>query len=174
MASIQLLTEESLIEIKQYLSTDPFWSAYFKDYSLLGSRKFGMHLAIMSEPFYSYILDGSKQMESRFSKNQIAPFNSVSPGDVILFKKSSVLDFCVGLITKVTYYQLNPNLVVKFRDTYAKSLMAFDDEFWRQRMGSKYATLMKISDVKPIDPVVINKKDRRGWVKLIDKGEVLI
>lgn len=172
--SKQLITEESLAIIKQSLIGDTFWGSYFEDYSLFGERKFGMHLAIMSEPFYSYVLDGSKTMESRFSKNQIAPYYSVQPGDAILFKKAGATDFCIGLIWEITFYQLTPELIIKFRDTYAKDLMAFDDEFWRQRISSKYGTLMKISNVSPVDPIEINKKDRRGWVKLIDKGEVLL
>ena len=48
---------------------------------------FSVHLAILLEPYLQYILDGTKTVESRFSKNRIAPYNMVEPGDVVLLKK---------------------------------------------------------------------------------------
>ena len=37
-----------------------------------------LHLGIFTEPYLTYMLDGKKTIESRFSKNKIAPYNQKS------------------------------------------------------------------------------------------------
>ncbi len=35
------------------------------------------HLAVMHEPYLSYVLEGRKTIESRFSRHRVAPFDQV-------------------------------------------------------------------------------------------------
>ena len=48
-----------------------------------------LHLGIFSEPYLTYMLEGNKTIESRFSKNKIAPYKKISKEDIVLLKKSS-------------------------------------------------------------------------------------
>jgi len=66
---------------------DPFWEPYLGPLSD-GRSTFALHLAVMVEPFLSYMLEGRKTIESRFSVKRTAPFNRIHPGDVILLKKA--------------------------------------------------------------------------------------
>ncbi|MCI9434957.1 MAG: hypothetical protein HFI86_06785 [Bacilli bacterium] len=36
-----------------------------------------IHLGIFSEPYLTYMLEGKKTIESRFSKNKIVPYNKI-------------------------------------------------------------------------------------------------
>lgn len=36
-----------------------------------------IHLGIFSEPYLTYMLEGKKTVESRLSKNKIAPYNQI-------------------------------------------------------------------------------------------------
>ena len=47
-----------------------------------------VHLGIFSEPYLTYILDGKKIIDSRFSKNKIAPYNQITKKDIVIVKKS--------------------------------------------------------------------------------------
>src|SRR5260370_23796787 len=49
---------------------------------------YGIHIAVMVEPFLSYILDGTKTIESRFSKNLIPPYRRITPGDLVFLNAS--------------------------------------------------------------------------------------
>lgn len=66
----------------------------------------GIHLAIMIEPFLGYILNGKKTIESRFSKNLIAPHRRIVPGDLVLLKAGPIVaSFCASSVefVELTY-----------------------------------------------------------------------
>lgn len=46
------------------------------------------HIAIFRQPFFDMVLCGEKTIESRWSKNKIAPYHRVNIGDDILLKLS--------------------------------------------------------------------------------------
>lgn len=46
------------------------------------------HIAILRQPFFDMILNGTKTIESRFSMNKCAPYNMVKAGDIILLKET--------------------------------------------------------------------------------------
>lgn len=43
-----------------------------------------VHLGIFSDPYLTYMLDGLKSIESRFSKNRIAPYNKITKDDIVI------------------------------------------------------------------------------------------
>ena len=55
----------------------------------LEERNMGrLHVAVMTEPYFSLVLAGKKTMESRFSQRKIAPWGKVAAGDTVILKKS--------------------------------------------------------------------------------------
>lgn len=46
-----------------------------------------VHLGIFIKPHLIYILDGKKTVESRFSKNKIAPYNQMTKNGIVIVKK---------------------------------------------------------------------------------------
>lgn len=136
-----------------------------------GSRlSAGIHIAIMVEPFLGYILDGRKTVESRFSKNLIAPHHRIVPGDLVLLKAGRV---CAAFrASSVEFVELRASERVRLRRDYSDVICA-DEEFWAARQDKRYATLVGISDVKALTPLTVAKRDRRGWLVLRAPTELL-
>ena len=161
------LTEEMVKNLKESTCGNRFWERYLEDLSASAPIPFSVHLAVLLEPYLRFILDGSKTVESRFSKNRIAPFKSVEQGDVVLLKKASakaVSGLCV--VRKVWYYQLDVDTWDQIRGGFTRALRAEDPLFWEQRKSAQFATLMRISEVQALPPIEVIKHDRRGWVVL--------
>lgn len=161
------LTEELVDLLKRSTDRHQFWRQYLEKLSVSEPSPFSVHLAILLEPYLQYILDGTKTVESRFSRNRIAPYSMVEPGDVVLLKKvaaRSISGMCV--VRKVWFYQLNPETWSQIRNGFSKALRADDSSFWQQRETAQFATLMRIAEVHPLPPIEVPKRDRRGWVIL--------
>jgi hypothetical protein len=129
----------------------------------------GIHLAVFVEPFLRYILEGTKTVESRFSLTRRAPFGKVEPGDVVLIKKSGGPIVAACRVAQAWFYDLDPSSWEDVRG-FAQPLCAQDPLFWSSRAKAKYATLLRIEDVRLLTPVTISKKDRRGWLVLRNAG----
>jgi hypothetical protein len=119
----------------------------------------------MNEPYLTYILDGSKTIESRFSINRCAPHGAVAQGDLILFKASGGPIIGIGRASWVESLDLTPDSWNRIRDRYLRRLRV-TDKFLQEKQDAAYATLIGVQDVRTIDPFGIAKKDRRGWVVL--------
>jgi hypothetical protein len=129
-------------------------------------RKGGtVHLAVMTEPFLSYILDGKKTIESRFSKNAVAPFGRVSAGELVLLKGAGGPVVGCFLAKDAEFIRLNAVELTRFKKHYSEALCA-DDVFWEERRDKRYATLIGVQGVRRLSPARVVKSDRRGWVVL--------
>lgn len=161
------LTEDLVARLRESTNGNGFWKRHLDDLSVSTPSAFSVHLAVLLEPYLEFILEGSKTVESRFSKNRIAPFKLVDRGDVILLKRSAakaISGLCV--VSNVWFYQLNVDSWNEIRGEFATALRAEDPLFWEQRKSAHFATLMRISHVQTLPPIEIPKRDRRGWVVL--------
>ena len=157
----QLLT----CALQPALRGNSFWERRI-DSLIEGFSAFGLHLAVLVEPYLQYILDGTKTVESRFSKHRIAPYGCVKRNDVVLLKRSGGPIMGVCQVTDVWYYQLEPKSWRKIQSDFSEMLCAQDPTFWSKRKSASYATLMGLKHVLKITPVNCTKRDRRGWVVL--------
>lgn len=125
----------------------------------------GLHLAVCAEPYMSFILDGSKTVESRFSSKRIAPHGRVNPGDIVLLKRPGkpVVGFCRA--ADVWDYELDPDSWSDIKTNFSSALR-IQDGFWESRQEARFATLIRVGDVREVGPLPVNKRDRRGWVVL--------
>lgn len=122
-----------------------------------------IHLAVMNEPFLTYVFEGKKTVESRFSLRRIAPYQKVQPGDVV-FMKAGVIVGCFT-VAWVKYFDLNEYSVEQIKQEYDDVIYG-DASFWKAKNDKRYTTLIGISDVKRLTPHKIEKRDRRAWVSL--------
>lgn len=130
-----------------------------------GSNDRATHLAVMSEPFLSYVLKGKKTIESRFSRYKIAPYQKIQPGDLVLMKRSGgkvVASFVAGAVECI---ELSQEKLRHLNADYSDAICA-DDRFWEAQEHKQYVTLVEITRVAPVVNVQIKKRDRRGWVVL--------
>jgi len=130
------------------------------------------HLAVMHEPYLSYVLAGRKSVESRFSRHRVAPFGQVGVGDLLLLKAQSGPVTGVASVAHVDSYVLDPASWAAIRERFSAALCAEGDEFWADRRDARYATLMRLAEAVPIEPLAMEKRDRRPWVVLVPRARV--
>ena len=123
-----------------------------------------VHLAIFVEPYLSLVIDGKKTIESRFGVHMCAPHGRVSPNDLLLLKRASGPVIGVCQVAKTWFFDLRTTALDGIRERFARQLCAEDPAFWLAREHASYATLMKIDRVTAIEPIAVQKRDRRGWV----------
>ncbi len=160
-------------ELLPTVQGDIFWESYLKPLQRISSVSFTLHLAILVEPYLQFILDGQKTVESRFSTRKFAPYNRVEKGDVVLLKKSSGPIVGICQVSYVWFYHLDPESWRTIKEGFSSAICAQDPNFWEQREAASFATLMRIQNVKSIEPIKFAKRDRRGWVVLHEASNQL-
>lgn len=128
-------------------------------------KKHNLHLGIFTEPYLTYMLDGKKTIESRFSKNKILPYNQISKNDIVIVKKSRGNIVAYFTIKEVLFFNLSHTPINEIREKYNKQLCVNED-FWISKSNSNYATLIIIDKINKINPFHINKKGMQTWIKL--------
>ncbi|MEM9083318.1 MAG: ASCH domain-containing protein [Planctomycetota bacterium] len=128
------------------------------------------HLAVLKPRYIRSLLDGDKTLESRFSVNRIPPYEKVRVGDTIYFKQSGG-PVCV--MAEAGRVELHDKLEVediKRLISKHRKAIACDDDHWKRKAKAKYATLVWLTDVRPIDDVTpvpdIPKLFGRAWLVL--------
>ncbi|TCC39363.1 hypothetical protein E0H50_05345 [Kribbella sindirgiensis] len=135
------------------------WSAF------VGESKRNVHLAVMIEPFLSYIFEGQKTIESRFSSHAIAPYRQIKVGDLVLLKRTGGPVVGAFIASSVEFVELHDRELDRLRRDYSTAICA-DEEFWQARSDKRYATLIGVNNPVELPPLPIAKADRRGWVPL--------
>lgn len=89
------------------------------------------------------MLNGQKTIESRFSKNKIAPYEKITKDDIVLVKKSGGNIVAYFTIKEVLFFDLQDYAIKNIKAKYNKELCV-EDTFWENKKDSHYATLIKI------------------------------
>ena len=124
-----------------------------------------LHLGIFANPYLTYMLDGKKTIESRFSKNKIQPYNQISKDDIVIVKKSGGNVVAYFTIKDVLFFNLNETPIDEIKNKYNKQLCV-DEHFWISKSNSNYATLIIIDKIVKLTPFHIDKKGMQTWVNL--------
>lgn len=152
---------------------DDFWEDYLDCMASQECLPFSVHLAVTREPFLELMLEGRKTVESRFSMNRCAPYGRVEHGDVVLLKETGgpIVGLCH--VSRTWFYSLDPRSREAIRERFASTMCAESASFWTERKDKLFATLMRISRVRMINPIRFQKQDRRGWVILMESSKQL-
>ncbi|NSC25489.1 hypothetical protein FM076_31780 [Streptomyces albus subsp. chlorinus] len=161
--TIQGPTRELLGHLTDQLGGDPVWADAL---GRLGSGAVSLHLALLAEPFLSLLMDGSKTIESRFSRVRCAPYGCLAEGDVVAVKKTGGAVVGAFIAGPVAGYQLTGDRIDELRERFAARIRATGEEFWAERADCAYATLVEVSHLRSLPAIAFPKKDRRGWVLL--------
>ena len=129
------------------------------------------HLAILTPGWIDLILDGSKTIESRFTKVRCAPFGKVHEGDVVYLKESGGHVKGMFTVAKVeTHENLDRSGIQAIYERcgldifYQSFTQFFPPEKW---LAAKHATLIYISDPIAFDtPFPYRQKGRSAWLVL--------
>jgi hypothetical protein len=151
--------------VAERLDARPFWRARVRAV-VDGDANHRVHLAVFKEPYLALLLNGSKTVESRFSRRRVPPYRAVSEDDLMLVKRVAGPVVGIALIGTPGFYELDQRAWVDVRRRFARALCAEDDGFWEARGEARYATILPVKATVPIGPVAVAKRDRRGWVAL--------
>lgn len=124
-----------------------------------------LHLGIFNEPCLSYMLNGKKTIESRFSKNKILPYEKISEDDIVIVKASGGKVVAYFTIKKVIFFDLKYIPIEDIKNKYNKELCV-DDNFWELKKHSNYATLIFIDKLVKLEPFKVNKKGMNTWLMI--------
>lgn len=124
----------------------------------------GIHIAVFSEPFLSFLLEGKKKLDSRFSARRRAPYRQVAEGDYVLVKESGGPIRAICQLGQVWFYEIDKDSWEHLKGEYSEALCVMDPQFWEEKKNASYGTLMQLKLVHKIDPFGIDKSDRRSWV----------
>ena len=129
------------------------------------------HLVILKKPYLEAILDGSKTIESRFTKTKRAHFGRVLPGDKLFLKESSGPVYATAKAATVKNFEnLTPKQIIEIKQQYNHYIRG-SNEYWQSKADCRFGFLIWLQDVEPIEPVRICKKDWRAWVVLTEKED---
>ena len=157
--------------MKILLDENSYWDNYLNSFESWNEFPHGIHLAIFVEPYLTYVLDGKKTVESRFSIKRSPPYKKVKSGDIVLLKLSGGPIVGICQVTNVWSYELDPKSLKGIKKEFTDLLCAHDPDFWNDRESACYATLLKIKNPVTFEPFEVEKRDRRGWVVLRSKDE---
>jgi ASC-1-like (ASCH) protein len=124
------------------------------------------HLVILKKPYLDAILNGRKQIESRFGTTKRPVFGRVLPGDTLFLKLSAGPVCATATVAAVEdFNNLTPQKMLQLKLLHNRHILG-TDEYWQSKFDSKFGLLVWLKDVRPIEPVRIQKKDWRAWVIL--------
>ena len=136
---------------------------------MLNDMKKNYHLVILKKPYLDAILEGQKQIESRFTKTKRFAFGRTLSGDKLFLKVSSGPVCAVATVAAVKNFEnLTPKQIFELKQRYNRYIVG-SEEYWRSKMNCRFGFLVWLKDVKLIEPVQIRKKDWRAWVVLTKK-----
>lgn len=161
--AITKLSREPLLAALSRIAP-PAWHRTLADLNNPSARS-ALHLAVMREPFLEDVLTGRKTIESRFSVNRVCPFRAVDVGDIVAFKAQSGPIVGLAVVEHAAFYELDLPTWAHLRHAFSEPLCAEDDAFWDQRAGARYASLLRVCEPTRVNPLWVDKTDRRGWVR---------
>lgn len=158
-----------IAKLRRALGKYPFWNRLL---SPKNAKTFTLHLAILREPYLSFIMEGKKTIETRFAKRACPPYQSVSNGDVVVLKRAAGEIVGVCTVEQVWYYRLNPGSLDSIRERFGTAICPANGTFWEERKQASVATLMMVGNVAEVEEVEVKKRDRRGWVVFKNSGQI--
>ncbi len=125
-----------------------------------------IHVAIMVEPYLTKVCSGEKYIESRLTKVRMSPYQSVSTGDIILFKRSGGAIEGIASVCDTLYAQLSSgNDVFSLVDEFGEGL-SYEPGYAETKAAARFGSLFWLGDVQRIDPVPMQKRSRQAWVTI--------
>ncbi len=132
-----------------------------------------IHIAILMKPYLDLIISGRKTIESRLTKTNRLPFDSIETGERIYFKQSSGPFRATALVDQVLCLDaLTPQRIKRLQQIYNDAICGADD-FWEWKHDSNFASLIWLRAVEPISfGPEINPQRGIAWLGLDDKHDV--
>lgn len=121
------------------------------------------HIAILHGRYLSLILEGRKRAECRLTRARIAPYGRVARGDVVYLKQSSGPFRARAIAERVVCRQLGSREAVRELQAAYEPDVLGGDEFWAAKSHARFATVVWLADVEPVDRGPRYEPSRMAW-----------
>jgi ASC-1-like (ASCH) protein len=123
------------------------------------------HLAILHILYLDKILNGEKTCESRFTKNKIAPYRQILPGDIIFLKETGGDILAKGIVSERKFFQFGAKLQpIDIFNRYNHEICA-NQFFIEEKKDAKYCTLIWFSKIELLNPPLkYSQNGRSAWI----------
>ena len=122
------------------------------------------HIVILKQPFFDMIMSGEKTIESRWSMNRCVPYGKVAGGDMLFLKETGKPVTAIARVKQVKYFRLSENEVDEIREKYGKEIGTDKFEDWESTRKKKFCTLIWLTEVTKIRPIIVPRSNGAGWV----------
>jgi len=110
-----------------------------------------IHVAILKPGYIRDILAGTKTIESRLTKTAQPPFGKVSAGERLFLKASGGPYIATAVAGEVLSFDgVTPPVLKQLRKQYGKEIGG-DDAYWQLKQDSRFATLIELKEVQPLE-----------------------
>ena len=124
------------------------------------------HLVILKKPYLDAILTGRKTIESRFYQTRQKWLSQVCTGDKLFLKASSGPVSATATVASVKVFDnLTAGQIRELKGRFNQHILG-DEQYWQEKLNSRFGILCRLKDVQPITPRFIHKADWRAWVVL--------
>jgi len=124
------------------------------------------HLVILKRPYLDLILCGRKTLELRLTRARRPLCGRVSRRDRLLLKASAGPVCGLATVEDVKYYDnLTRERITEIRRRHGNQIGG-NDTIWESMMDCRSGFLVRLGDVRRIEPIRIYKKDSRAWILL--------
>ena len=127
------------------------------------------HIAILRQPLFDMVLNGTKTIESRWAMHRVAPYNKIKKGDEIWLKETGKDVTAKAIVQNVKFYELTPEIVEQIRKEYGKQIGTDYFEDWQSTLQKRYCTLIWLDKVKKIHPMKVPRSNGAGWICMNEK-----
>lgn len=121
------------------------------------------HIAIMQKSWgmIDKLATGQKSIESRWYKRKLAPWEKISPGEIIYFKNAGEPVTLQAEVKKLLYFSdLTPQQVLSILEQYGGDIgiePAQIPTFYERYKHKRYAVLILLKNARRVPPFEINK-----------------
>lgn len=132
------------------------------------------HLAIYNKKknrdYINMIFDGTKTVDIKLSYKRIAPYNKVTPGDIMYIKESSGPVVGRVKIISAKSYEIEDtlellDLLLSIQPRVGLRDEAHAREMFEKVQDKKYVTVMELAEPEKLPKGIrIEKFDRRVWI----------
>lgn len=124
------------------------------------------HLVILKKIYLDRILLGTKTTECRLSETRRAPFQKVCRGDTLWLKQSGGAIRGKARVRSVRYiHPISKTTLVTILKKHRKTIQV-DRQFLKRHSKVRYGSLIHLSYVRIIKPILIQKNNQLAWVVL--------
>lgn len=135
----------------------------------VAARAPGQHVAIVHQWVAHALLDGTKTIESRFSRDKRPPFGRVARGAEVYFRVAGGGYAVRSRVASVKYIEgLTPKRVARLEAEHRASIGG-DNAYWLAVRSARCVTLVYLEGCQAVDagPALNRQRgDRRAWFVL--------